>query len=96
MSKNTDRTIVGVIIGLLSPPIAFILFCYFSLQEESVLEAFSRYNRLHVIPHVISLACIVNLATFFLFIKLNKDNSARGVLGATFLFVILVLILKFT
>ncbi len=43
----------------------------------------------------LSLAAIVNLFLFFLYLRLQKDDQARGVLGATFFWAALSIVLKF-
>jgi uncharacterized protein (DUF486 family) len=95
MNNRTDKMLTGFLLGLLSPPVAFLIFCYFSLPDESIAEVIRRYNRLNVLTHVISLSVIVNLAIFFITLRLHKEKAARGVLGATFVYVFLVLIIKF-
>lgn len=95
MIQSPDRVWFGTLIGLIGPPIAFLLFCYFSLPDESVLEVIRRYHKLNVLTHVISLSVIVNLALFFLFLQKRKEKISRGILGSMFFFVLIVLILKF-
>lgn len=45
---------------------------------------------------VISLSCIFNLIVFFLFLRINLNLSARGVILATFVYVLAVVLIKFT
>jgi len=45
---------------------------------------------------VLSLSLIANLIVFFYFIKGKADSSARGVIGATFLYGMLIVIIKYT
>lgn len=94
MSIWKNNLLTGFITGLLVPPLAFVLFCYFSLPDETIGEVVRRYYKLNVITHVISLSVLVNLAVFFLFLKTDKERSAQGVIGSTFFYVLLVLILK--
>lgn len=44
---------------------------------------------------VLSIAAIPNLFVFFIFLKKNQDNKAKGVLLATILTALATLILKF-
>ena len=94
--KNFNSLIIGFVIGLISPLITFYLFCRIAFPDLNVWDQFMSYYRRHVITHVISLAVIINLALFFIFLQTNRDQSARGVLGATFVFAFIILILKFT
>jgi len=96
-SEKTNRTKswVGWLTGILVPPAGFIVFSYFYFSGQSLREVWEMFALRHVIPHVISLSVILNLVCFFAFLKVNRDEAARGVLGATFLYVFIVLYLKF-
>jgi hypothetical protein len=93
--RHGRQSLIGWIIGLLAPPVGFTVFCYFFFSGQSLFEAWRMFEERRVLPHVISLSVIVNLVCFFAFLKADKDASARGVLGATFLYVFVVLYLKF-
>jgi hypothetical protein len=95
MEKRNKKFIAGLFAGLLAPPIGFIIFCLLYFSDETVLSVWQRYERIKVLPHIISLSLLINLALFFLFIRLKIDESARGVLIATFIFGLMVIALKF-
>jgi hypothetical protein len=68
------------------------------------IEYFSRYSfdeTLQMISEgnlygkVLSIAAIPNLFVFFIFLKKNQDNRAKGVVLATILIAFTTLILKF-
>ena len=44
---------------------------------------------------LMSIGALLNLGAFFIFLKKNKDQSAKGVLIATILVLILTMIIKF-
>ena len=46
-------------------------------------------------PKIISLSLLGNLALFFLKLKFNKDEQSRGILFSTFLYGLVIVILKF-
>ena len=94
MSKNLKDFISGLAVGIIAPPITFYFFCLFAFPETSVVDQLMTYIRRHVLTHVISLAAIINLALFFIFLQMNKDFISRGILGATFIYAAFVLILK--
>jgi hypothetical protein len=96
MKSLTNNLMTGLIAGCLAPPAAFIIFCFFAFPDDSLKEIFLSYSRRNVLTHVISLSVIINLPMFFIFLGKNRDRAARGVIGATFLyaFLILILILK--
>ena len=47
------------------------------------------------LPKIISLSLLGNLALFFLKLKFNKDQQSRGILFSTFLYGVVIVILKF-
>lgn len=96
MKTMPDKTWVGTLLGLVLPPIGFYLFCTVHFPDESVRAVLHRYQFGNVVTHVISLSVLfINLPLFFLFIKMNRDATSRGILGATIIYAIVVLILKF-
>lgn len=55
--------------------------------EEAVTEGF--------LTKLMSIGALLNLGAFFLFIKKNQDQKAKGVLIATILVLISTMIIKF-
>jgi hypothetical protein len=97
MIKNIkDNFLTGLITGMVSPPLGFYVFCLATFPDLNVMDIAASYYRRNVMSHVVSLSVLVNLALFFIFLKFNAESSARGILGATFLYGIVILILKFT
>jgi hypothetical protein len=86
----------GMFLGLVSPVLAFWLYTSLSYPEIGMWEVFAVFQRRNVHTHVISLAVLVNLIVFFIALWTQKEKLARGVLGMTILYAILVFILKFT
>lgn len=85
---------LGIMTGIVLPPFAFLVFYLFGFPGESLNDVLRHYIQLNVITHVISLSVLTNLAAFFLFLRFDKEQSAKGVIGATILYAFLVLILK--
>lgn len=89
------QVISGWVAGLLSPLLGYYIFTTLFFKEVPADDVFEMFRVRNVLPHVISLSVIVNLVLFFTFLKMNKDYAARGVLGATFIYVFIVVYLKF-
>ena len=85
----------GWLTGLLAPVIGYLIFIFLYFKGVSFIDVFEIFRSRNVLPHVISLSVIINLVFFFTFIKMDKDYAARGVLGATFVYVFVVMYLKF-
>ena len=84
----------GVLLGIISPIIAFVIYVVFIIETTlgNVINNPS-FNR--NLPSIISLLLLINLALFFLKIKFNKDEQSRGILFSTFLYGVVIVILKF-
>jgi hypothetical protein len=83
----------GFSIGVFAPIIAFIIYVGFYLEIE-IESAIDNINRMGTMTHHISLSVfLTNTVLFFMQIKMFRDEIARGILGATIAYAILVLIL---
>ena len=92
MSKKD--IIFGITTGLISNIIGVIFIVIFLFQEISISNIFRIINESidnNFITKLISLGAIVNLIAFFIFLKFNYVERARGVLIATFLVAILTI-----
>ena len=83
----------GFSIGIFAPITAFLIYVGFYLEVEFD-TAIETINRLGTMTHHISLSVfLTNTVLFFMQIKMLRDEIARGILGATLTYAILVLIL---
>jgi hypothetical protein len=93
---RVDSPWPGLVLGLLSPFLGFYLYY---LMEFSNILSFKKFldfvDTPNLMAKVISLAVLINLPLFFLFIQLRHDKNARSVLGATILYGALIAWLKF-
>ena len=100
MNKKSkfNKRWVGGIIGVIGPVIGlFIVFTFYNLFENL------SFNRLWYEfmstpdqkSRFISLAVIVNLPLFYLFLKKNFNSSAMGVVLGTMVYIPIILYLKF-
>ena len=84
----------GLILGVVSPIIFFIITIVFFL-EYNITDFINHKINKQNFPAIISLCLLANLAVFFIKLQKNKDQQARGVLLSTFLFGILIIYFKF-
>ena len=83
----------GFSIGVFAPIIAFVIYVGFYLEVDFD-TAIESINRLGTMTHHISLSVfLTNTVLFFMQIKMYRDEVARGILGATLAYAVLVLIL---
>jgi hypothetical protein len=92
---NKDNTILGFVIGIISPIIVMLIYWQFNFGHMSLLGFKDLMVESTNLPGLISIGLLGNLAGFFLFYKMELDVSARGVIAATFLYGFVIVILKF-
>jgi len=86
----TDTMLTGVLVGILTPMLSFLLYVIFFRPGETSIEVLERFMDRNVFTHVISLSAIPNLLVFFLFLWAGKERSAYGVIGATLIYALIV------
>lgn len=77
----------GVVIGIAAASLGVYLFMTFFTDYELV-EGFGILKAQGQLGKLIALGAILNLAAFFILLKINKDLMARGVVLATLLLTI--------
>jgi len=92
MNKNVTK---GFSIGIIAPIITLIIYILFLLEVEIDI-AFAEFERLNTLTHHISLSVfLTNILLFFMNIKTNKEEIAKGILGATIVYAFIVVMIKF-
>ena len=92
MNKNLTK---GFSIGIIAPIITLIIYISFILEVEIDI-AFAEFERLNTLTHHISLSVfLTNILLFFMNIKTNKEEIAKGILGATIVYAFIVVMIKF-
>jgi len=86
--------LIGFIVGIIATAMGFYFYVEYALDGTfkdamAVMKAKSLYGM------VLSISAIPNLIAFFVFLKKKQDLRARGVLLATLLIAILILIAQF-
>ncbi|MFT4545886.1 MAG: hypothetical protein ACI9UR_001078 [Bacteroidia bacterium] len=90
-----DSTLLGFIIGIIAPLLVMLGFWQVQFGHTSLIGFYEVMVQSNNLPGLISIGLLGNLAGFFLFYKLELDVSARGVIMATFLYGLVIVILKF-
>ncbi|MGY8933474.1 MAG: hypothetical protein ACKVIM_04780 [Flavobacteriales bacterium] len=94
MGTLKKEVFIGLIIGLLANIAGSYLYIYFFSVynlEETIQHALAK----DVLGNIIALGAILNLFVFFIFIKKNQIYRARGVVLATVISALIILIAKF-
>ncbi len=95
--RRADNRYMGAFLGLVFPIIGFLLYYLLLFYDRMTLQAywdflFAERN----ISAALSLSIIVNLAIFFYFINNKSYEGAKGIIGATIFYGVLIIILKFS
>ena len=86
--------IKGILLGIIAPMILFIFVTVFYFEYDLMSFINNQVNDINL-PKIISLSLLINLALFFVKLKFNKDEQSRGILFSTFLYGVVIVILKF-
>jgi hypothetical protein len=92
--EKFNKLLIGLIPGIIVPIITFIIS--WNIVYSGTLAEY--YERAHSFSHLsglISLSILPNLLLFFVAIWLEIYRTARGVILATFLMAIVMLIIKY-
>jgi hypothetical protein len=84
----------GLIVGLLANIAGSYLYIYF-FSVYNLNETIQNALAQDVLGNIIALGAIFNLFVFFIFIKKNQIYRARGVVFATVVSALIILISKF-
>jgi len=85
---------IGLIIGLIANLAGSYLYIYF-FSDYSLEETIKNALIQDVFGNIIALGAILNLFVFFIFLKKNQFYRARGVVLATVVAALIILITKF-
>lgn len=92
-----DKLSLGMLLGLLTPAVAFFIYylLVFMPRDLSVGDFLVMLkNNKHLIPKVISICLLANGIVFYLYTRVRRDLTARGIFLMTMLYAIVILLLK--
>lgn len=85
----------GTIVGIIAPIAAYVVYVAFFTENADPLSLYKELVLIGKLPHVLSLSVLINLLIFFMNLKTNREEQARGILFATILYAVFIIILKF-
>lgn len=94
MKRNVP--VLGFILGVIMPLLALLLFYFVRFSGMDMSEFMSVLTHNHEdTAKILSLTLIANLIPFIYYTSKRLDLTARGVLIATVLYAVLIVLLKF-
>lgn len=98
-SKRFDKMAIGLVIGLILPVFGFIIYgLYWSWKFFRTFSYFVNDVFLGTPTFrssIMALSLLINLIPFFIFLKTDRYQSARGIMAAVFVYVPFVVYFKF-
>lgn len=92
---NWDKLWIGFTAGIIVPFIIMLSYYVINYRYMPVSKFVNYLIMANTYTALISLCVLGNLAIFYPFIWKEKYRGARGVLGATFIWALVVVYLKF-
>lgn len=91
---NTKKEIIiGFLVGLIANTVGTLLYILL-FSEFSIIETYQAAVAQGHVGSLLALGAILNLVAFFGFLKLNRNERAKGVLIATMLTAFVILYYK--
>lgn len=93
-SERFNKTMTGVIAGLVLPVIAFLIFFLVTRHGLSFGDYFRKVEAAGNITSIMSVSVFANIIIFLLFNRLDMLRASRGVLGITIAWALTVFAIK--
>lgn len=91
---NTRKeTLVGFVVGIIANTLGVLLYMLL-FSDMSLADTYRAAVSEGHIGSLLALGAVLNLLAFFGFLRLRRDHRAKGVLMATVLTAIIILIYK--
>lgn len=91
---NIKREIlIGLIVGIIANTLGTLLYILI-FSDLSITETYAAAVAQDHVGSLLALGAILNLIAFFGFLRIKRDNRAKGVLMATILTAFLILYYK--
>ena len=91
---NDSLFIKGAVLGLILPALVFLVYSNI-VMEGDMLALYYQLKAMDVHTHVLSLCTFINLIPFLIFMRAERDKSAKGILMVTIFLALFVMINKF-
>lgn len=89
------QVVLGMLIGFAFTLLGFIVILLVFSSQVSVTEVIEAAIKEGYLGKLISFSSIINIGPFFYFIRKRKDDRAKGVIFATILIALIMIVFKF-
>lgn len=91
--KNRKEIITGFIVGLIANTFGTLLYILL-FSDLGIVETFNAAVEQGHIGSLLALGAILNLVAFFGFLRIKRDQRAKGVMLATLVTALVILLYK--
>nr|WP_297783182.1 hypothetical protein [uncultured Allomuricauda sp.] len=91
--NNKKEIIIGFIVGLIANTFGTLLYILL-FSDLGVVETFNAAIDQGHIGSLLALGAILNLVAFFAFLRIKRDQRAKGVMLATLVTALVILLYK--
>lgn len=91
--NNRKEILIGFVVGLIANSFGTLLYILL-FSDLGVVETFNAAVAQGHIGSLLALGAILNLVAFFGFLKIKRDQRAKGVMLATLVTALVILIYK--
>lgn len=92
-TNNNKELIIGFLVGLIANAIGTLLYIVL-FSDLGIVETFKAAVAQEHVGSLLALGAILNLVAFFGFLRIRRDQRAKGVLIATILTAMVILYYK--
>lgn len=93
-SEKYDRMLAGLVTGLILPLVTGLIIFLFSSGDAGVSQYIKKITEADIITHAVSICVFPNIFLFLIYNRLDMLRAARGVLAITFVWAVLVFVIK--
>jgi heme/copper-type cytochrome/quinol oxidase subunit 4 len=91
---NTKKEVItGFVVGIIANVIGTLLYILL-FSDLGISETFEAAHSQGYVGSLLALGAILNLVAFFAFLRIKRDQRAKGVLVATLLTALIILYYK--
>ena len=95
-TEKYDKLITGILSGLILPLIIGLIIWLFTGSHHTLHSYLNNIYGANIVTHAITLCVFPNVLIFLLFIRFDMLRAARGILGMTIVWAVVVFIVKFS
>jgi len=90
-----DTFLIGFITGIVLPPAVALIIFLFTSKGLTILDYYFEILKRGFMTHGLSLCVVPDIILFFVFNRADMLKSARGMLGATIVWLLVIVLNKF-